>query len=305
MRSLFKVEMRYDDVTAVLQGDVLMAERLLLCTALDRTLLPNGPQPESPGARERFRELATQPGVSLVYVTGRDQLLVERAISEFQLPNPDYVIADVGTTIYEIQQGEWRYWDRWEREIAGDWEGRTHDDMQALFLDLPQLQLQEAARQNRYKLSYYVPIEADHEALMSDMHAILLDQHIRATLIWTLDEPSGSHLLDVLPASASKRQAIEYLMRQIGFSHANTVFAGGRGNDISVLTSPIHAVLVANAGEVVRNEARQQALNIGKNEALYFAHGGFQDMNGNYSAGILEGVAHYMPDVIPAMHETA
>lgn len=282
-----------------------MAARLLLCAGLDRTLLPNGPQPESPQARERFRELATQSGVSLVFVTGRDQALVECAISEYQLPYPDYVIADVGSTIYEVVDGEWRYWDRWEREIAVVWEGRTHDDLQALFRDLPQLQLQEAARQNRYKLSYYVPLEANHEALVSDMHAILFEQHIRASLIWTLDEPSGSGMLDVLPASAGKKQAIEYLMQQLGFSLGNTVFAGGRGNDMSVLTSSIRAVLVANAGDAVRNEARQQVLNLGQNETLYLARGGFLDMNGNYSAGILEGVAHYMPDVIPAMEEPA
>lgn len=28
-----------------------MAENLLICTELDRTLIPNGPQPESPAAR--------------------------------------------------------------------------------------------------------------------------------------------------------------------------------------------------------------------------------------------------------------
>ena len=194
-----------------------MALRLLLCTDLDRTLVPNGPQPESPGARDRFRALAAQAGVLLVFVTGRDQVLVERAISEFNLPHPDYVIADVGSTIYEIQQGEWRYWDRWEQAIAGDWEGRAHGDLRALFDDLPELTLQEASKQNRYKLSYYVPIEADHEALMFDMHNRLFDQHIRASLIWSIDEPAGVGLLDVLPASASKQHAIEYLMQQLGF----------------------------------------------------------------------------------------
>ncbi|MFZ4666042.1 MAG: haloacid dehalogenase, partial [Prochlorotrichaceae cyanobacterium] len=29
---------------------------------------------------------------------------------------------------------------------------------------------------------------------------------------------------------------------------------------------------------------------------LYLARGGFLGMNGNYSAGILEGIAHYHPD---------
>ena len=37
-----------------------MPERLLLCTDLDRTLIPNGPQPESPGARAHFATLAAE-----------------------------------------------------------------------------------------------------------------------------------------------------------------------------------------------------------------------------------------------------
>ena len=31
-------------------------------------------------------------------------------------------------------------------------------------------------------------------------------------------------------------------------------------------------------------------------QSLYIARGDYLGMNGNYSAGILEGVAHYMPD---------
>lgn len=44
---------------------------LLLCTDLDRTLLPNGSQPESEQARKKFHELVKQPQVTLVYVTVR------------------------------------------------------------------------------------------------------------------------------------------------------------------------------------------------------------------------------------------
>ena len=283
----------------------MSAIRLLLCTDLDRTLLPNGPQAESHGARTRLGDLAAQDGVLLVFVTGRDQLLVEQAISEFQLPRPDYVIADVGSTIYQVDRGEWHHWDQWEREIAGDWQGMTHDAIRALFDGIPSLQLQEASKQNRFKLSYYVPLETDHEALMSDMHAILFEQHISASLIWSIDEPAGTGLLDVLPASASKQHAIEYLMQQLGYGLENTVFAGDSGNDMAVLTSPIRSVLVANATDAVRHQALQQALNLGQSEALYFARGGFLGMNGNYAAGILEGVAHYMPEAVPAMEEPA
>ena len=273
-----------------------MPMRLLLCTDLDRTLLPNGPQAESSGARAKFRQLVTQPGVNLVYVTGRDRRLVEDAIGEYQLPHPDYVIADVGSTIYEIQQHDWRHWDKWQQEISPDWAGKSHDQMHSLFSSSLLLKLQEDTKQNTYKLSYYVSLEADHEALMSEMHSILVSNKIRASLIWSIDELAGTGLLDVLPASANKRHAIEFLMKQLGFDLSNTIFAGDSGNDVAVLTSPIRSVLVANASPEVRDEAKQLALNLGQIDALYFAHGGFFGMNGNYSAGILEGVAHYMPE---------
>ena len=274
-----------------------MSIRLLLCTDLDRTLLPNGPQVESSGARDNFKQLVMQPGVTLVYVTGRDRRLVEDAIDEYQLPQPDYVIADVGSTIYQLHQGSWRYWDQWQQEISPDWNGKSHDDMHVLFGSLLfPLNLQEDSKQNTYKLSYYVALDADHEALMSEMHSILVKQEIRASLIWSIDELAGTGLLDVLPANANKRHAIEFLMEQRGFDFTNTVFAGDSGNDLAVFTSPIQSVVVANASADVRDEAKQLALNMGQINALYFAQGGYLGMNGNYSAGILEGVAHYMPE---------
>jgi hydroxymethylpyrimidine pyrophosphatase-like HAD family hydrolase len=130
------------------------------------------------------------------------------------------------------------------------------------------------------------------------MYSVLVSQQIRASLIWSIDELEATGLLDVLPASASKRHAIEFLMQQRGFDHANTIFAGDSGNDLAVLSSPIRSVLVANASTEVRDEAKQMALDMGQVEALYFAHGDFLGMNGNYSAGILEGVAHFMPETL-------
>jgi sucrose-6F-phosphate phosphohydrolase len=273
-----------------------MTIKLLLCTDLDRTLLPNGPQTESSGARDKFKQLAMQPGVTLAYVTGRDRRLVEEAIDEYQLPQPDYVIADVGSTIYEIQQHDWHCWDRWEHEISPDWQGKSHDDLHALFSGITSLRLQETSKQNSYKLSYYIALDVDHKALLYSLHEILVKQQLKASLIWSIDELADTGLLDVLPASASKQHAIEFLMNHLGFDFSNTVFAGDSGNDMAVLTSPIRSVLVANASTEIRHEAKQMALNMGQIEALYFAHGSFLGMNGNYSAGILEGVAHFMPE---------
>ena len=80
-----------------------MPKHILICTDLDRTLLPNGRQPESPGARDHFARLVAHPEVTLAYVSGRHRELVEDAIRDYRLPLPDWVIGDVGTTIYQVR----------------------------------------------------------------------------------------------------------------------------------------------------------------------------------------------------------
>ena len=99
-----------------------MTQRLLLCTDMDRTLLPNGRQPESPQARRLFQRLVGRESVVLAYVTGRHRALVEKAIDEYGIPVPDYVIGDVGTTIYEVREGGWIFppllWLRLESRIG-------------------------------------------------------------------------------------------------------------------------------------------------------------------------------------------
>jgi HAD superfamily hydrolase (TIGR01484 family) len=271
--------------------------QLLLCTDLDRTVLPNGSQPESDGARNRFAMLASRPEVTLAYVTGRDRQLVSKAIINYCLPQPDYVISDVGTTIYEIHDNNWQLWRDWQQEIAPDWAGRSHSDIRRLLLDIVDLHLQEPAKQNLYKSSFYVPLYADTEALSHDIRLRLEAGGMRTNLIWSIDEPRGVGLLDVLPARASKKHAVFFLMQRNGYAPGDTVFAGDSGNDLPVLASEIPAVLVANASAAVRREALSLAEAQGHTDALYIAQGGFMDMNGNYTAGVLEGVVHYQPEV--------
>lgn len=273
-----------------------MSRPLLLCTDLDRTLLPNGPQPESPQARPLFSRLAAHAGVSLAYVTGRHRALVLEAIEQYQLPLPDYVIGDVGSSIYRIRKGEWQPWQAWQEEIALDWRGATHADLQHLFSGLDELQLQEPEKQNSFKLSYYAPADTDVGGLCATMQARLQPRAIRASLIWSIDDLTHTGLLDVLPLRATKLHAIEFLMRQRGYSRERTVFAGDSGNDLPVLASHIPSVLVANARDDVRAQAQAMAAENGFAQALYLARGGFLGMNGNYAAGILEGVAHYLPE---------
>lgn len=273
--------------------------RLLLCTDLDRTLIPNGPQPESPQARGYLESLVARPEVTLAFVSGRDRVLVEKAISTYGLPCPDFVIGDVGTSIYRVGTGhEWSSLDSWEQQIAVDWGGKSATDLQNLLSDIKVLKPQESSKQNLFKLSFYVPVEADTGGLSSSIQQRLEAAGVKARLVWSIDEIENIGLLDVLPLGASKLHAIEALMRQQGFDLHNTVFCGDSGNDMEVLISPVPAVLVANGHGDIQNQALELARRAGTGKQLYIASGNFLNMNGNYSAGMLEGIAHYYPETL-------
>lgn len=273
-----------------------MTDRCLICTDLDRTLIPNGPQPESGGARKRFAALAARAEVTLAYVTGRHRALVEEAISSFRLPPPDYVIGDVGTTIYRVgTDRSWQKLDEWEQRIAQDWAGHTHGELLATLKDVPGLRLQERSKQNRLKLSFYLPLYLDIDVLATSIRERLQRLGVQARLIWSVDDIADIGLLDVLPQQASKLHAIEALMAIAGFSHEQTVFCGDSGNDLEVLVSAVPSVLVANSRPDVQDLALELAEEAGTLDQLYIASGGFMGMNGNYSGGMLEGIAHYHP----------
>ena len=271
--------------------------QLLLCTDLDRTLLPNGTEPESERARPIFKRLAERGDVTLVYATGRHQELVEQAISEYQLPQPDYVIADVGASIYRVDNKLWTFLSDWEDVIKRDWRGQCAGDFQTLFADIDHLELQEASKQSAYKLSYYIPAHAHHKNIIDNMKIILSRNSIAAQLIWSTVQHTDIGLLDVLPASAGKLHALEFLMQKLSFGLSQTVFAGDSGNDLAVLCSAVPSVLVANADDELRRNCLCHVNNNQQGASLYLARGDFMGMNGNYSAGIVEGVAHFMPHI--------
>ncbi|MGB5733165.1 MAG: HAD-IIB family hydrolase [Thiohalocapsa sp.] len=271
--------------------------RILICTDLDRTLLPNGSQPETPAARPRFRALAARPEVSVAYVTGRHRELVHEAIQEYGIPEPDFLIGDVGTSIYHVND-DWKPRADWGQHIASSWAGQGPEALAELLQDVDGLLIQEPAKQGPYKLSYYTPEDWDRDALLPHIEQRLQAQGIAANLIWSVDEHTGTGLLDVLPAAASKHSAIEFLMQQEGFAQADTVCSGDSGNDLAMLTGPLQAVLVANATAEVRADAASLAEAAGTQGLLYQAKGDFHGMNGYYAAGILEGVAHYLPETV-------
>lgn len=280
-------------------------EKLLLCTDMDRTIIPNGSQPEHPAARPCLRAFCQRPEIQLVYVTGRHRELVQQAMLSYELPTPDFVITDVGTRIYQVVAGEWQESALWQQTIATDWRGRSHEDLRKALSPRSELVLQEASKQSNFKLSYYLPLDADKDSILAWVESCLQQLGVNASLVWSIDEPENIGLLDVLPRNATKLHGIEFLQQQLGYRHDQVIFAGDSGNDLPVLVSPIRAVLVANASKELRLQAHQLAHENGQADTLYLAEENNFPLGGNYAAGVLQGVWHFAPALRPQLQQIA
>ena len=273
-------------------------QQILICSDLDRTLIPNGSAPESAQARPLFNHLADHPKIRLAYVSGRDKKLVERAIEKYTLPIPDFVIGDVGSTLYRLTDGQWIANRRWQKRIGRDWKGYRHEEIAAWLhaIEADGFRLQPPEKQNRFKISYYAKPSINPLSLKERIAAIFNHHGIAANLIWSLDEAANRGLLDVLPVQANKLEAIRFLMAEENVDESSVVFAGDSGNDIDVLASGLQAVLVNNAAAEIEQRARSELSSQAAADRLYKAQGEWLNMNGNYAAGVLEGVVHFFPE---------
>lgn len=275
-------------------------EKILLCSDLDRTIIPNGPLPESPKARPLLRHLAEHPDLILVYVTGRDRHLIEYAIQNWELPIPSIAVGDVGTAIYDVggtyENLTFAEWADWKAVIAADWKGRTTADLQERLLDFNMLRLQESEKQKDFKLSFYTDANADLNWLAEELRKRLLEIHVRASIITSVDEMANTGLVDIVPARATKVDAVYHIVKTVTLDESRVIYAGDSGNDLPALTSGLNAVLVKNAAPEVLQQAMHLSRQNGTTDRLYPAKGGFMRMNGNYSAGVIEGVAKFMPE---------
>ena len=58
---------------------------ILLACDLDRTVIPNGSEPLSPDAMEKFSSFVSRSNVRLAYISGRHLTSIQKVIQEFKL----------------------------------------------------------------------------------------------------------------------------------------------------------------------------------------------------------------------------
>ena len=262
----------------------------ILATDLDRTLLPNGRWPEDSGAIELFNALTDEHDVCVVYVTGRSLGLTENAIEEFGVRHPHILISDVGTAIRRFEGDGWEPDTGWEAHVRRTSPGWDAEAVRQALGGIAGLVEQEREHCGPFKQSYYVE-HAEREAILETV-----DQRVKGrfdeVIIYSFDSESGDGLLDLLPNSATKQTALEYISDALDVAKSQVVFCGDSGNDVDPLTAGFRGVLVRNADEQLVAGVKQE-LEDNPDLVVYFAQGGCKGLNGYYTGGVIEGAYHY------------
>jgi len=274
----------------------------VLATDLDGTFIPMSDEKDSVEALEQIRGHATDGGLRLVYVSGRHFEFVLDAILTDGLPEPDWILCDVGVSVYE------RIASKSEENKAKGAETLTPESLAACYrrsveydlrLDaivgetdvervrqeiagFEHFRIQEPEKQARHKLSYYVPAE-----WLGSSHAAAEDyletENLTYGIISSVDPFTGDGLVDVLPKGVSKAFALDWWCKTHGYENHEIVFCGDSGNDYAALVAGYRAVVVANADRALAARVDEAHANQGWQDRLFLA-------TKPCTAGVLEGL---------------
>lgn len=232
-------------------------------TAIDNTLLGN-----AEGLAQLIKVIREQRKKFLFGIaTGRRLDSVLALLKTYRIPVPDILITSLGTEIYYAPQLIADI--AWSYHIDHLW---TPQVLRRIIGGLPGLTPQPKKEQSKFKISYFYD---SHAAPSMEEILTLLRQHelsVNPTL-------SFGQFLDIVPARASKGQAVRYIARQWNIPLERILVTGGSGGDEDMLRGNTLGVVVANR--------HQEELSIlGDTEHVYFAER-------PHAWGILEAIEHY------------
>ena len=203
----------------------------------------------------------------LVYNSGRLLQHSLEVLKSSSLPEPDYIICGVGTTIYDYRKRN--YIKVFEDTLNSGWD---RDVVQAVLKSFPEVKEQPKKYQNKFKSSWHI-YDAQPEKI-KDIQTALEKEGLEINVVY-----SSSRDLDILPQYANKGNALKWLLDWLGIKMEETLVAGDTGNDSSMFQiNNIKGIIVENA---------QPELFLSTIERpTYVAEKPFAD-------GVLEGLKHY------------
>lgn len=234
---------------------------LILATDLDGTFAGGTAEQR----RELQRALADLPQASLIYVTGRTVQATRELMAERELPHPDLLIADVGTTV--VQGEAFAPLEEIERELDAAWPGG--DEVRRRLEGVAGIEEQEVRPPRR--VSFWL-----REGRMQEVMERMADrlEGLSVDLVG-----SAGVYIDVLPGGVNKGTTLRRVVRWLERAETEVVVAGDTLNDLALFETGLSGVVVGNCEEELR-------VRVGHREHLFFARG-------EGAAGILEGLRHF------------
>ncbi|WP_439888787.1 glucosylglycerol-phosphate synthase [Pseudomonas sp. MBLB4123] len=199
---------------------------MLLATDLDGTFLAGDPEDRL----SLYQTIAAHPEIRLAYVTGRSLEAVLPLLADPTLPQPDYIIADVGAslvhgdTLQPIQP--------LQSAVDALWPGESQVASAIEGFDLERQDVPQARR-----CSYFcTPEEAANPALLDAARALGCD------LLY-----SAERYLDFLPQGVNKGSSLKALADWLKLDADQVLAAGDTLNDLSMLSGPFKGVCVGQS----------------------------------------------------------
>lgn len=200
---------------------------MLLATDLDGTFLGGDPQDRL----SLYQTITAHPDIQLAYVTGRSLEAVLPLLADPTLPQPDYIIADVGASLYHgdtllpIQP--------LQQHIETRWPGETViAEALASYPDLVRQDVPQARR-----CSYFcTPEQAAAPALKA------VAEQLGCDLLYSADL-----YLDFLPRGVNKGSSLLRLIETLGLDPEQVLVAGDTLNDLSMLGCGLKGVCVGQS----------------------------------------------------------
>ncbi|MDH2200407.1 glucosylglycerol-phosphate synthase [Ectopseudomonas oleovorans] len=231
---------------------------MLLATDLDGTFLAGDPEDRL----SLYQTIAAHPEIKLAYVTGRSLEAVLPLLADPTLPQPDYIIADVGATL--VHGDSLQPIQPLQSVVDARWPGETQV---ASVIEPFGLERQDVPQARR--CSYFcTPEQAANPALRE------IADELGCDLLY-----SAELYLDFLPKGVNKGSSLQALADWLELSHDQVLAAGDTLNDLSMLSASFHGVCVGQSESALLEATRSHS------RTLHASRPG--------CGGILEAFAHF------------
>jgi sucrose-6F-phosphate phosphohydrolase len=238
----------------------------LIVFDIDETLIDNSTN--TTDFYEKWNKIQFKDLPTLCYNSGRLPDDILSLIRDKIIPEPDFFIAGVGTSIYDFRKK--KVIKEFSQVLDEGWNlEKVHKVMKGLGNEISE---QPDHFQNSFKSSWFYDGATDDD--LRKIEKLLKEEDLDVNVVY-----SSSRHLDILPKWANKGNSLEWLMKYLKISAEETVVAGDSGNDSAMFKIPqINGIVVGNAQPELYHETK--GLSVFHSEKLRYE-------------GVFEGLEHF------------